>query len=117
MAWLLSLVWMNRAPWHVPLLRRLSVTLHLACLYHAGIPCDVLSMLVIAQVLPFWREMGGHDCNHQPQLHGHPGVLISADKVGLVPHWIHTSNVCEYSHVQGACSGVVSTCGDCALAS
>ena len=39
------------------------------------------------QVLPFWREMGGNDCCHQPQLHGLPGVLTSRDQVGLQQCW------------------------------
>lgn len=32
-------------------------------------------------LLPFWREMGGHDCNHAPGMHGVPGVLRSRDQV------------------------------------
>ena len=34
-------------------------------------------------LLPFWREMGGHDCTHSPAMHGKAGVLISEDKVRL----------------------------------
>ena len=36
-------------------------------------------------LLPFWREMGGHNCTNAPAMHGKAGVLISSDQVQLSP--------------------------------
>lgn len=31
-------------------------------------------------LLPFWREMGGHNCTNAPGMHGVPGILLSSDQ-------------------------------------
>lgn len=49
-------------------------------------------------LLPFWREMGGHDCTHAPAEHGKAGVLVSSDKVSYLVQMckgVRTSATCR----------------------